>query len=535
MHPNPAAPRRAALWHRLAARALLRDDRPVFGVDEHAPFDETRFVIEDSYRGGSDALKKTFNEAQPHREAVFNAWAEEELDYRRGDDVVQVGRIDMAAARPVSSHAGAALTRRRRGAHRRYRRGRAALPAACPLVRHGPRLRGPSVPMTTIADSFVSLAAFAGILLLLVVLRRRDRSGAVRSPTTWRFLLALGIVAALLLARVLDWTTSLPLFGRLSTLAAGLVPLGALLVMEGLMRRHAPLALKVVVALGSLVFVVAAFAPPSWRDATAFDETWALFAYQFAVFALVALTVLWRDRAALSAAENAALDRIALSLALILPVLVTDYRGIVDLPVRLGGVAILFLVWLAVTLGSARSASAPFGFAIHLASALLAAFALAAMFGLGLAGFVQAAAVMLSATMVAVVAADALAPRRRAEPADLVEMLARADTRDVERFLASLARHPAVADARILRADDLLALDVEALHPLFDAMPVQRRGAVANEQLDWLLKREGATHVFRVRRDPVMLVALALAGIATSEEQEAELALVQRMAEAVAR
>ena len=45
----------------------------------------------------------------------------------------------------------------------------------------------------------------------------------------------------------------------------------------------------------------------------------------------------------------------------------------------------------------------------------------------------------------------------------------------------------------------------------------------------------GATHVFRVRRDPVMLVALALAGIATSEEQEAELALVQRMAEAVAR
>ena len=283
----------------------------------------------------------------------------------------------------------------------------------------------------------------------------------MRSPTTWRFLLALGIVAALLLVRVLDWTTGLALFGRLSTLAAGLVPLGALLVMEGLMRRHAPLALKVVVALGSLVFVVASFAPPSWRDATAFDETWALFVYQFAVFALIALTVLRRDRAALSAAENAALDRIALSAR-------ADPAGPGD------------------GLSRDRGPARALGRRGDPVSGLARGDARLRAIG--------PRAVRLRdppcerpprrprtrrdvrprpRRVRAGRGGDAFGDggRRRRVPTRSLRAAGRSPpiwwrcsrgpTRaDVERFLASLARHPAVADARILQADDLLALDV---------------------------------------------------------------------------
>ena len=391
--------------------------------------------------------------------------------------------------------------------------------------------------MIVAADAFVSLAALAGLLIVIATLRRRDRTGAVRAAMTWRFAFALGIVAFLLAVRVLDWTTGISFFDRLSTLAAGLVPLGALVVMEGLMRRHAPLPLKLGVAGGSLFFVVVALLPLMWREGWV---TTGLFLYQLAVFVLIAAVVVLRDREALSAAENVALDRIALSLGLILPVLVTDYRGIVDLPVRLGGVAILGLAWLAVTLGRPREAhrDAVRAFLVLVLASILAAGTLALMFGLGASGFLQAAAIVLSAAILAALFAGAFTGNG-ASGSDLIDALARADTRDVERFLLDLRAHPAVADAKLLFQADLAELDGAALDRAFDALPVRRRGQGAggrgNEQVDWLLERHEATHAFRVRRRPPMVVVLRLAGVATSQAQEAELRLVQRFAETVAR
>jgi hypothetical protein len=73
--------------------------RAVFGVGAEAGFDETRFVITNAYTGGSDALKKTFEAAPKHRDEQYNAFCARELDYARGDDVLQLGRIDLAGAR----------------------------------------------------------------------------------------------------------------------------------------------------------------------------------------------------------------------------------------------------------------------------------------------------------------------------------------------------------------------------------------------------------------------------------------------------
>ncbi|RZJ17233.1 MAG: hypothetical protein EON91_10135 [Brevundimonas sp.] len=96
--PSPRAGTRRSFDHLTLARQIMARHRAAFGVGPEAGFDEARFVITDAYTGGSDALKKTFEQAAPHRIEAYNAFCRERLDYRRGDDLIQIGRIDMAAA-----------------------------------------------------------------------------------------------------------------------------------------------------------------------------------------------------------------------------------------------------------------------------------------------------------------------------------------------------------------------------------------------------------------------------------------------------
>jgi hypothetical protein len=80
------------------ARQILARHRHVFGVGADAVFDETYSVIQNAYTGGSDDLKKTFEAAPKHRKGAYNEMCARELDYARGDDFLQIGQINMAAA-----------------------------------------------------------------------------------------------------------------------------------------------------------------------------------------------------------------------------------------------------------------------------------------------------------------------------------------------------------------------------------------------------------------------------------------------------
>jgi hypothetical protein len=95
--PDPSA--RRSFEHLLLARQIMARHRDVFDVGEDAGFDETLFVISNAYTGGSDQLKKTFAAAPKHRHEEFNAFCARRLDYERGDDLLQIGRIDLAASR----------------------------------------------------------------------------------------------------------------------------------------------------------------------------------------------------------------------------------------------------------------------------------------------------------------------------------------------------------------------------------------------------------------------------------------------------
>ncbi|MBM7067362.1 hypothetical protein [Actibacterium sp. 188UL27-1] len=82
----------------LLMRSIMADHRHVFGVGPEARFDEVRGVIENAYTGGSDDLKKTFEEAPKHRDHVYNDFCAAQLDYQRGDDFLQIGQLDLFAA-----------------------------------------------------------------------------------------------------------------------------------------------------------------------------------------------------------------------------------------------------------------------------------------------------------------------------------------------------------------------------------------------------------------------------------------------------
>jgi hypothetical protein len=97
--PDAARNARQSFDHLQIARDIMQRHRHVFGVGEEAVLDEARGIITNAYTGGSDDLKKGFEEAPPYRNSKVNDFCKRELDYERGDDVLQLGRIDLAAAR----------------------------------------------------------------------------------------------------------------------------------------------------------------------------------------------------------------------------------------------------------------------------------------------------------------------------------------------------------------------------------------------------------------------------------------------------
>lgn len=97
--PNPLLESRRSFEHLTIARQIMQQHRHVFGVGADAGFDEERFVITNAYTGGSDNLKKTWEQAPRHRDGRVNALCERELDYARGDDFLQLAKFDLSAAR----------------------------------------------------------------------------------------------------------------------------------------------------------------------------------------------------------------------------------------------------------------------------------------------------------------------------------------------------------------------------------------------------------------------------------------------------
>src|SRR6202171_2827569 len=189
-----------------------------------------------------------------------------------------------------------------------------------------------------IADSIVNLCGAIGLSVAMLTLYRRDP----RSPLTRRLVLALGVIALLFLVRGVAWWTGSVVLDRISLIPAALVPLGALIVTEGILRRHAPRQVKIVIVLGGIGLGLGG-ALGLERFATLYFVLLSLF--QLAGFATCGWLLAMRDRTTLMASENRSIGRLAVGALIVIPFILTDFRTLFpDIPVRLGALGALLTV-----------------------------------------------------------------------------------------------------------------------------------------------------------------------------------------------
>jgi hypothetical protein len=83
--------------HSQIARTFVRDHGHEIGIWEGATFDEEHFVIRGSSRGACQALMRRFEDTAGYRMDACNVFCRDTLDYSQGDEILQVGRLDLPA------------------------------------------------------------------------------------------------------------------------------------------------------------------------------------------------------------------------------------------------------------------------------------------------------------------------------------------------------------------------------------------------------------------------------------------------------
>jgi len=221
---------------------------------------------------------------------------------------------------------------------------------------------------TLVADALVNLFAAIGALALAREVHRADPLGSV----TQRIKLALRFVGTLFLVRAIAWTGGDQLSLNVADVLAAATPLVALLVAEGLLRRHGPLPLKLALAAAPLLLVLVKLAPLVPIEA----QVVALALLVLGGFAAVAALLWQRDPATLTSAENANVRRVLLAVLVLVPMILTDFRSLwPEVPVRLGAVGALLLLYLGFGVGNVHASDLARGGTIAMFAAISVLFA----------------------------------------------------------------------------------------------------------------------------------------------------------------
>ena len=196
------------------------------------------------------------------------------------------------------------------------------------------------VETQALLDGFAAagLAAYVAALIL-------RRAGG---PLTPRLVFLFGIMSLFYCVRSLAVRTGWPIFEGATFAVVSLAPLAALLLAEGLLRRHAPRSVKIAIFAASALSLGFALLTTSH---VAFGSRIALAAIVILSLVAILILLLTRDRSSLSRAENGAVRRLAVGLAIVIPLIGTDFSDLVTSPVGFSPIAALVIVLLALSNG----------------------------------------------------------------------------------------------------------------------------------------------------------------------------------------
>lgn len=380
-----------------------------------------------------------------------------------------------------------------------------------------------------LADSILALTALVGTLATMVVIRVRS----IPDGLATRLLFAFGLVAGILLMRLLAWHVYAPFFDFVGRVIAAWVPLAALIVLEGLERRHAPRPVKLAALAAGVLCSLLAFLPAELRY-----PNYVLLAVQLAALAIVYWLALTDSREGLSNSEMRALARLRLAVPILLVCVATDYGVFADwVPLRGSSIAILFLCWMVI--GTTQATASRWDALTVLAAATAASVLVGLAAGLGSPSWalgMQVGAMALATTILALVVNEAVHAFTTSRRDDVLRALAQADLTDVHRFMADLTDRSQLSGTTIIAGEDLADFDRAALaaafarHSVMDQRDLEGFSEETRQQLESLFVTYDATHLLLLSTTPLRIAAATLAAVGSVSALKTELAVVQRMA-----
>ncbi|WP_334412178.1 hypothetical protein [Bradyrhizobium sp. AZCC 1721] len=386
-----------------------------------------------------------------------------------------------------------------------------------------------------IADSIVNLCGAIGLGVAMITLHRRDPKG----PLTRRLLVALGIIALLFLVRGTAWWSGSAGLNNLSAIPAALIPLGALIVTEGILRRHAPRLAKIALLSGGIALGLAGAAG---LETLAMPAAILLALFQLGGFAICAWLLATRDRATLMVSENRIVSRLAVGAILVIPFIVTDFRVLFpDIPVRLGALGALLVVTaiLIAERGAETQRQALMMTALRLSSsALLGTAAAFVAPDADAAQVMRFCAIAITGVLTIGVMVDALRAHFESQVPGVLNSVAASPARTRDALIAELARHPIFESARRYRESELSSFDPQLLRDFLSTRRVLRRPDApwgltssdpAVERVVSLLAANSATHLIVLSHDPIDVITLAVPVVSADPATETALALLRRL------
>lgn len=383
-----------------------------------------------------------------------------------------------------------------------------------------------------IGDAILNLFGAIGLSVALLIFQARDPHG----PLTRRFTIVLGLIALLFLLRGAFWLTGTVLLGRLAVACAAMMPLGFLVVTEGVLRRHAPKLLKVVALAGSVGLAILALVLP----VDAIDG--ALVLFQLAMLAACGVLMMTPPAEGLALVEARVVRRLCVAVFVLLPFVVTDFRDLwPDVPIRAGALGALVVVTFALVADAASEPRRQHAMlvALRIGTGLVLGLALAALVRASTtAETIRIVAVTLGGVLALTLVLEASRAYLMAGTPGLLDTVANARGAGREELVADLLRSPLFEGAVRLDEAALADFDPDLLRATLAEKLLLRRAdhpfglrptdPVA-ERLDTLLAAHDASHLVVVGTEPLDLLAVRVPLILADRATETGLLLAGRL------
>jgi hypothetical protein len=387
------------------------------------------------------------------------------------------------------------------------------------------------------AGVILNILAFLGAGLFLSFHADDRRNSPVETRLTATITLLMGLIGV----RTVRWALDLDMLRRLEEALAAAMPLAALIVAEGLMRRHAPAWMKRVFLGGAVLFAaLALLRPASLNSFTVIS----LGSFVAGGLAAVALLLALRDRRELAPAENAAISALGLGLVVALPFVASDFRFAAGLsPVRAGGLALLIFIYAAVRLAVAGAGGR--AVLVDLAIALFGAggafVTFVAVMGMPDAATALAFLAVILGLVHVILIVQGLREREAAfARLSLIAALAEAPARPLDAFIDRLLGAPALERAVLLEGPALADYDGAILRESLAALPAaslsEARGlGPGGAALAALIEAHEGTHGVLVSEEPLRVLVVNMPALSAGPEVSLQLTLLHKLAAGAAR